>query len=62
MIREENLRAGKLFHKVTTNKVYKECEAELVENHIDLLKTECRQMIKEDNIQGKTRNVKYYFQ
>ena len=54
MIREEQLRAAKLFHKVTVSKVYEECKEELVENHIALLQTECRQMIKEENIQGNT--------
>ena len=44
MIREEQLRAAKLFHKVTVSKVYEECKEELVENHIALLQTECRQV------------------
>lgn len=55
MIREENLRSSRLFHSVSTNKVYKECEGQLVENHVTLLQSECRQMIKEENIEDLGR-------
>ena len=56
MMRAENLRASKLFHDVSISKVNKECEGQLVENHVALLQSECRQMIKDENTVGKFLN------
>jgi hypothetical protein len=53
LIQDEKIRASRLFHNSSTNKVNKECEGQLVESHVTLLQTECRQMIKDENLEGK---------
>lgn len=48
-IQDEDLRVRKFFHPVSYNRVIRECEARMVEDHIPYLQVECRQMIKEEN-------------
>lgn len=51
-IQDEDLRVRKFFHPVSYNRVIRECEARMVEDHIPYLQVECRQMIKEENGTG----------
>ena len=53
LISEERNRASRLFHNSSTNKVNKECDGQLVENQVTLLQSECRQMIKDENLEGE---------
>ncbi|CAB4033613.1 cullin 2 L homeolog isoform X1, partial [Paramuricea clavata] len=55
LIRQEKVRASQLFHNSSTNKVNKECDGQLVENHVTLLQSECRQMIKDENLEDLGR-------
>ncbi|XP_046844381.1 cullin-2-like isoform X2 [Xenia sp. Carnegie-2017] len=52
LLRDEKVRTSQLFHHSSTEKVNKECERQLVESHVALLESECRQMIKEENLEG----------
>ncbi|XP_028409348.1 cullin-2-like [Dendronephthya gigantea] len=55
LIREEKIRASRLFHNSSTNKVNKECEGQLVESHVNLLQSECKQMIRDENLEDLGR-------
>lgn len=60
LIREEKIRASRLFHNSSTNKVNKECEGQLVESHVTLLQSECKQMIRDENLEGKELQLRSY--
>ena len=62
---EEILRVRKLFHHTSYDKVMKEAQIRLVQDHQAMFTSECRQMIKERKTAGKGTNcvleMKEYF-
>jgi cullin 2 len=50
---EENLRSTKFLHPSSYNKVSKECQARLVEDYLQFLHSECKELIKNEVKHGK---------